>query len=267
MNANLRIEYGGHSDVGLVRKENQDTFGVYPEGETAPGEEGVRLFVVADGMGGHKGGGDASRIAVGIICDSFSNSSRETIPDLLRTAFQRANEAIYKESLHMFPPGIMGSTCTALAIAAGNAFIGHVGDSRAYRVSGSTIEQLTEDHSVVGEMQRRGLLSRDAALIHPDRSQITRALGVKPEVKVDVIEGIPLEGSETFLLCTDYIPTVVSEEELRDTVLSRSAQDACRAIVELAVSRGGEDNVTAQVVHIQQATTQPVGGRGLLRRG
>jgi protein phosphatase len=204
---------------------------------------------------------------VQVIRDSFLKSPGAPLPELLRTSVQLANEAIYRESHHMFLPGIMGSTCTALAIADESACIAHVGDSRAYRISRSAIQQLTEDHSVVGEMQRRGLLGKEGARLHPERSQITRALGAKPEVKVDIIEGIALGESEMFLLCTDGLSNAISDAEIQDLVVSHQAQDACKALVDLAVSRGGEDNVTALVVHVQRSA--PLGGRlhGLLHPG
>ncbi len=267
MGARPTLLYGGHSDIGLVRKENQDTFGAFPEGKDDEDWQGARLFLVADGMGGHRGGGDASRLAVRVIRDSFLSTPGGRVPELLRKAFQLANEAIYRESRQMFPPAIMGSTCTALAVSDDNACIAHVGDSRAYRIRRSSIRQLTEDHSVVGEMQRRGLLGKEGASLHPERSQITRALGAKPEVKVDIIEGIVLEESETFLLCTDGLSNAVSDAEIQNLAVSLQPPDACKALVDLAVSRGGEDNVTAQVVQIQRSMT--LGGRlhGLLRRG
>ncbi len=267
MSTSLTIRYGAHSDIGLIRKENQDAYGAFPEGDVHPDDQRARLFVVADGMGGHKGGGEASRLAVQVIRDSFLNSSGNSVPDMLRKAFQLANEAIYRESLQLFPPAIMGSTCTALAIAGDSAYIAHVGDSRAYRISRSGVRQITDDHSVVGEMQRRGLIGKEVASFHPERSQITRALGVKPEVNIDIIEGLVLGESETFLLCTDGLSNAVSEMEIRDAVGSLGAQEACKALIDLAISRGGEDNMTAQVVHVQRPA--PLGGRlhGLLHRG
>jgi PPM family protein phosphatase len=250
MSGDITISHGAYSDIGLVRKENQDAYGAFPEGQTSSEGQEVCLFLVADGMGGHRGGREASRLAVQVIWNTFLNSPGEPVPDTLRKSFQQANEAIYRESLQLFPPAIMGSTCTALVVAGGSACIAHVGDSRAYQITPSAIRLLTEDHSVVGEMQRRGLITREAASHHPERSQITRALGVKPEVKIDIIEGISLEESERFVLCTDGLSNALSETEIRDTVLSLTAQDACKALVDLAVSRGGEDNVTAQVVHV-----------------
>lgn len=257
MSTDLTILHAEHSDIGLVRKENQDAFGVFPEEENAPERDGMRLFLVADGMGGHKGGGEASRLAVQVIRDHFLNSSGEPVPEMLRKAFELANQAIYRESLRLFPPAIMGSTCTALAISKESACVAHVGDSRIYRIRRSGIEQLTDDHSVVGEMQRRGLLGREAASHHPERSQITRALGVKPEIKIDIIEGIALGDSDAFLLCTDGLSNAVSEPEIQETVLSRDVQEACKVLVDLAISRGGEDNVTAQVVRVVTPGASP----------
>lgn len=267
MNEYFSILHAAHSDIGLVRKENQDAFAAFPEGGAQQDAGQVRLFLVADGMGGHRGGGEASRLVVRTILNSFTNPSGDSVPDMLRKSFQQANEAVYRESLQLFPPAIMGSTCTALAIGGDDAHIAHVGDSRAYRVNSSGVQQLTDDHSVVGEMQRRGLIQKEAASVHPERSQITRALGVKPEVKVDIIEGITLGESEAFLLCTDGLSNAVSETEIRDTVLSLDAEGACKALVDLALSRGGEDNVTALVVHVQKASTLGDRLHGLLRRG
>jgi len=267
MNAHSTITFGGHSDIGLVRKENQDAYGAFPEGEDSGDWKRARLFLVADGMGGHRGGGEASRLAVRIIGEQFLNSNGVPLFEFLRTAFERANDAIYRESCQLFPPAIMGSTCTALAISADGACIAHVGDSRAYRISRSGIQQMTEDHSVVGEMMRHGMLPKEKAAFHPERSQITRALGVKPDVEVDILRGIVVGESDSFLLCTDGLSNAVTEAEMQDTVLSLQAQEACKALVNLAVSRGGEDNVTAQVVQIGRSTA--TGGRlhEMFRRG
>lgn len=267
MNAHSNIVFGGHSDIGLVRKENQDAYGAFPEGDDSGNWQGARLFLVADGMGGHSGGGEASRLAVRIIGEQFLSSNGAQVSELLQSAFQQANGAIYRESCKKFPPTIMGSTCVALAITPDSACIAHVGDSRAYRINRSGIQQMTEDHSVVGEMMRRGMLPKEKAASHPDRSQITRALGAKPNVEVDIVEGIVLGESDSFLLCTDGLSNAVTEAEMRDTVLSLQAREASKALVDLAVSRGGEDNVTAQVVQLGRLTA--TGGRlhELFRRG
>ncbi|RPH37422.1 Stp1/IreP family PP2C-type Ser/Thr phosphatase [bacterium] len=267
MSAQFTILYGGHSDIGLVRKENQDAYGAFPEGDIPPDRQRAYLFLVADGMGGHRGGGEASGLALEVIRDSFLNSPDDPLPNRLQKAFRLANEAIYQHSCQIFPPAVMGSTCTALAISNDSACIAHVGDSRAYRISRSDIRQMTKDHSVVGEMLRRGQIPKEAAALHPERSLITRALGVKPEVKVDIIEGISPGESDAFLLCTDGLSNAVSEAEMQTIILSHQAQDACKALVDLAVSRGGEDNVTAQVVHVQRSVSLGDRLQGLLRRG
>ncbi len=246
------ITYGAHSDIGRVRKENQDTFGAIPDGDELSDWLGPRLFLVADGMGGHSKGGDASRIALQVIRETFLRAPNGPVPDLLAKAFLSANETIYQESRRWSPWGIMGSTCTALAISSDIAYVGHVGDSRAYSISQSEVRQMTADHSVVGELLRRGMLAKEEAPYHPERSQITRALGAKPQVQVDVSEAIVLGESETFLLCTDGLSNAVTETEMQKITLSLEAPEACKALVDLAVERGGEDNVTALVVHVQR---------------
>ena len=246
------ITIGSHSDVGLVRTENQDAFGAFPERGGVISVLKGQLFVVADGMGGHRGGREASHLAVQVIRDSYLNSPEGPVGNDLLRAFQRANEIINQESIKNPSLENMGSTCTALVLQDGRACVAHIGDSRAYLITKPSIRQLTNDHSKVGEMQRRGLLTKEEAKAHPDRSQISQALGVKPEAKIDVIEDIPLGNDERFLLCTDGLSNNIDDAELHRIALSLPPEEACKALVNLANSRGGQDNATVQIVHVKR---------------
>jgi protein phosphatase len=208
------------------------------------------LFVVADGMGGHRCGKEASEIAVRIAGAQFYTISG-TVRDRLLKAVELANKAVRAYGDEHHECGGMGSTLTALALHQGKGVIAHVGDSRAYKISNGTIIQLTEDHSVVAGWQRKGWVTPEQAKVHPERSLLYRALGVVPEVDVDLVEGISLVDGDCLLLCTDGLPNHVDDEEIRSMVIGHSPADACERLVSLVLERGGYDNVTIQAVKIR----------------
>ncbi len=255
MKTRTAITFACKSDIGLVRKENQDACGSFPEMASGNSEAQGGLFVIADGMGGYQGGREASSLAVEVVHDAYFAAREGSTASALLAAVQKANEAIYRRSVENPALARMGSTCTALAIRNGEACIAHIGDSRAYRVTRPEIRQLTEDHSQVAEMQRAGVLSRESARAHPERSVITRALGVTPEADIDVIEDIDLGGNQTFLLCTDGLYNNLEDAEIQDIIVSMPPEGACRSLVELANARGGQDNATAQVIRVQKQLT------------
>lgn len=238
---------GAFSDVGRVRDENEDAYGRFPEEV-----DGDQLFIVADGMGGHTRGREASTTAVERVRQAYFSDARDSVPDRLRRAFKAANRAVYEMASAVDGPGSMGTTGTALALVDEQAYIAHVGDSRAYRFSAAESEQLTQDHTMVESMRREGLLTEQEARTHPRRGTLTRAIGVKPEVEVDVIDlGTPGR-DDRFLLCTDGLADI-PEEVLREAVLNNDPQTACEALVERANEKGGYDNATALVVCMDPA--------------
>lgn len=244
------VKFGSGSDVGVVREENQDCAGKFPDESldfsVAPG----LLFVVADGMGGHRGGRMASQLAVQAIGEHFLAIDSAEPADQLRSAIQAANKHIYEYSLEQPDLNGMGTTCVALVLHNGGAVIAHVGDSRIYRITGRKITQLTDDHSRVAEMERRGMLTKEEARIHPERSQLYRALGVRAEVEVDVADDVEIRAGDYFVLCTDGLCNMVNDEEIMELATAHPPGEACDALITLANQRGGLDNITVQIVQI-----------------
>ncbi len=244
----LNIIFAKKSDIGLVRTENQDSLGKFPEENTNLYSPKGQLFIVADGMGGHKGGKEASTIAVRVVKEEYFSSSDEE-PAALRNAIVKANNTIYNESGDKSEIGRMGTTCSALVLREEKGIIGHVGDSRVYRIENGDIEQLTNDHTQVQEMLRAGILTPEEAKSYPAKSVLARALGVDENVKVDIIEDIKLKPGQSYILCSDGLAKV-SQEEILTIVSENNPEDACSTLVDLANDRGGKDNVTVIVVKV-----------------
>jgi len=237
----MELRAAAATDVGRRRRNNEDAFAVARE---------HGLFVVADGMGGHTAGQVASETAarevLAAILDSASNGTSPS--ERLRAAVVASNDAIFQMAKRKPELAGMGTTLVTLLSVGERAALAHVGDSRAYLVRRGRIRQLTDDHSLVGELQRRGELTADAAQRHPHRHVLTRALGVRRGVEPDLAE-LSLAPGDVFVLCTDGLTTHVKDEEIAERVEAESdEQGAATALVDLANERGGEDNVTVVVV-------------------
>ena len=235
----------GLTDVGRRRASNEDDFLVEPE-------RGV--FAVADGMGGHAAGEVASRLAIESLDAYFrdrtiSPSDALGAAEGLRSAIIAANRAIWDAILGHEERRGMGTTLAVVLVLADRIVVGHVGDSRVYLFRDNRLARLTSDHSWVNEQVRMGFLTDEAAQRHPMRNIVTRALGSREDVAVDVaLESFRTD--DVILLCSDGLNTMVPDEEIRD-VLERHVDDpqaACRSLVEEANRRGGEDNVTVIVL-------------------
>src|SRR5437868_6078145 len=238
------------TDVGLVRSENQD-FGTY----TTPAEEreshpGGRLLVVADGMGGHRGGETASRLAGETVKAQYLGSEEADVAAALRDALARANARIYTESQANPDLRGMGTTTSTLVVRNNNAWFAHVGDSRIYLIRGGAIEQLTEDHSLVASMVREGLLTSSEAENHPRRNVLQRSMGVGEEVEIDVSGPFPVREGDLFILCSDGLHGLVKEAELLEIATSMPIEPAANEYVRRALDRGAPDNVTVIVARI-----------------
>lgn len=212
------------------------------------------LAVVCDGMGGHSYGREASHRAVDTIFDEVEHAPDDRHQaDVLATAIRGANTAVYTLGGDA-PMGMRpGSTCVATLIQNGEAIIAHVGDSRAYLVREGAIYRLTRDHSVVQHLVDAGMIAPHEAASHPDANRITRALGMSPEVDVEVAaQPLPLGVGDILVLSTDGLTDLVREDEiLRALSFASSALDAaCRQLVELANARGGHDNITVQLIRV-----------------
>jgi protein phosphatase len=245
------IEAASYSDVGRVRSVNQDRFAEFDNGR------GSRLLVVADGMGGHRGGKTASRLAVEAIGDVFARSE-EPLEKMMRTAIETANEQVYRRGSADPNLAGMGTTVVALCLGeGGEAHVAHVGDSRLYLLRGGRLDALTADHSVVAEMQQQGFLSAEEAQVHPRRNELTRSVGVAAAVEVDVAR-IAVKPGDRFLLCSDGLCGYVGDVEIREVLEREGPLDAARMLVDHANAKGGHDNVTVQVLAIRD--TAALGG-------
>ncbi len=230
-------EHAAATHTGQVRRSNEDSYLVSPP-----------LFVVADGMGGARAGEVASRICV----DTFRDMAGAIgMPDeLLERVIVEANQRIHVKAIADPALGGMGTTVTAALLVDDTVTIGHVGDSRAYRLRGGTCEQLTEDHSLVGELLRTGAITAEEAAVHPQRAIITRVLGTEPDVLVDTVSA-GAETGDVFMLCSDGLTSMVTAERLAGIVASAPSLDnACRALVQAANAAGGDDNITVVLFRI-----------------
>ncbi|TVQ80676.1 MAG: Stp1/IreP family PP2C-type Ser/Thr phosphatase [Bradymonadales bacterium] len=231
------------SDVGRKRQKNEDSYLINDE---------LRLFIVADGMGGHAGGEYASRIAITTIEESFKTASTEQLnfPEkLIESAIVEAGGKIVQKAEEDRALRGMGTTVVALCFSDKKAILGHVGDSRAYLFRDGILEQLTEDHSLVNEQVKSGLISAEEARNHQFKNIITRSLGVTAEVEVDLISK-KLKAGDVILLCSDGLSNLVELSEMEKELRDRETVLATKAMVDLANKRGGDDNITTIVVEV-----------------
>ncbi len=236
-----RFDAAGCTDTGLRRRNNQDAFG-----ECASKDGQLRAFVVADGMGGHAGGEVASRLAVEAIAEVFA-AGDGPVPDRLRAALEAANDRIHQTQLRDAKLMHMGTTGVAIGFGPDGAWVANVGDSRAYRLRRDRLEQLTRDHSVVAELQRRGLITAAEALVHPRRNEVLRSLGIEATVAIDVDE-VDVAPEDLFLLCSDGLWGVVEDAEIASLLARQPLEEASRTLVDAAIELGGPDNITVQIV-------------------
>jgi serine/threonine protein phosphatase PrpC len=254
----MRVIAAGRSDVGLQREHNEDSFCLL---------EQRGLFIVADGMGGHRAGDVASRMAVETIAAFFNTTAREDAtwpfhydPTLsaeenrLVTGIKVANKSIYEASARNREHHGMGTTVVGMLFSpsAKRIYVGHVGDSRAYRVRDGKIEQLTQDHSLLNDYLRAMPdLTEDQKEELP-RNVITRALGMTESVQVDVCADEPQAG-DAYILCSDGLSGMITDEELRDVVVrAETPAEAAEKLIALANDHGGDDNVTAIVARVAE---------------
>jgi protein phosphatase len=240
----MYLRAAARSDVGRRRRVNEDRYGE---------DLALGLFLVADGMGGHTAGQVASGLAVEAMLDAVrAYTAGGSLTERLRGATASANQHIFSTAEASPELSGMGTTLVALLVSGGRAAVAHVGDSRMYRVRAGRIRQLTDDHSLVGELQRRGEISADAAREHPHRHVLTRALGVRAEAEPDLAE-LTVEPGDVFVLCTDGLTHHVRDEEIAKAVTGEAdLDDACRRLIALTNARGGEDNVTVLLVRCEE---------------
>ena len=239
------LRSAARTDVGRRRRANEDCYAIVAE---------LGYFVVADGMGGHKAGQLASRLAAEAATAALEalEGSAATLTEKLRCTIAAANREIYVAAQAKAEFSGMGTTVVSLLATDGRVALAHVGDSRAYLVRGGRIRQLTDDHSVVGELVRRREITKSAAREHPHRHVLTRAVGVRREVAPDLAELTSSPG-DLFVLCSDGLTGLVLDEEIAEAANAGTDLDAtCAQLVDLANERGGEDNITVVLVRYEK---------------
>ncbi len=245
------LSVGSATHVGMKREENQDSLGRDPiETNGQPSPKGS-LFVIADGMGGHVGGRQASNLAVEVVLRAYSSDFSNSVKESLKHAFKEANREIYDFSINNPQFSGMGTTCIALALHGNTGSFAHVGDSRLYGIVSGRIEQLTQDHTKVAELVRQGVITEGEADVHPERSLLLRAMGVRRDLSFDLVVGFDVGVDDRFLMCTDGLSNLVSKAEMLDICLSHPPQGSCDMLVDLANKRGGHDNITVQVIQVK----------------
>ncbi len=251
------------SDVGMRRAMNQDAAAVVPDKpNTDPSRADKRFLMVADGMGAHAAGELASKIAVETVPLTFCKSKQAAPADALREAIREANERIHAKGSSSPEFEGMGTTCSCLVLADGLALVGHVGDSRVYRLRAGVLEQLTFDHSLVWEMAAASNVSEDKVPAYIPKNVITRSLGPHKMVNVDLEGPYPIENDDVYLLCSDGLTGVVDDRTIGVLMGTLSPSHAAETLVDLANLGGGPDNISVVVAkatasgHVKKEETQ-----------
>ena len=257
MNLRGKIDFAEITDTGRVREHNEDAIGSLPD---------IGLMVVADGMGGYNAGEVASGIAIQIVTelatigagreegdeiDPHSGLMRQSI--VLRDAVYRANKIIYQTAQSQTHCEGMGTTIVACMFCDNKVSIAHVGDSRAYRMRGGQLDQITLDHSLLQELVDRGFYSEEEAQRSTNRNYVTRALGVEPTVEVEVNEHEVLP-DDIYLLCSDGLPDMVEDDDIHLTIstFNASLEVVGQQLVDLANDHGGRDNISVMLAKVNE---------------
>ncbi|WP_110513262.1 Stp1/IreP family PP2C-type Ser/Thr phosphatase [Herpetosiphon llansteffanensis] len=237
----MKLRHSAQTDIGRSREVNQDAYGV---GDPLP--NGIQLYVVCDGMGGHLAGEVASQTAVQTMLETFPNVVQTDIPKALTTAIVSANQAVFDRGR-----GNMGTTSVALLIFKNVAFLANVGDSRAYLIRNNSMRQVTVDHSFVEEQVRAGLMTREQASQSKIKNIITRAVGHQREVQVDVFRE-PVQVGDRFLISSDGLHGFVDEATILRTINTLPFDQIVPKLIDLANGVGGYDNITALLVEVDE---------------
>jgi len=262
----INLIVAAHSDLGKMRERNEDSYCVLLPPQISPELEG--LIVVADGMGGHQAGEIASAQVTDTLEQIFSSPVYRQWVDysperedyyvaVVKEVLERINDRLYAMATSQPQLAGMGTTVTMALLAGGCAYLGHVGDSRAYLLRNGKLEQLTQDHSWVAEQVRDGVLNLQEAAADKRKNVLTRALGTDLVVRVDRSVH-PLQAGDSLVLCTDGLTNLVSDAEIQATVQTdHNLERACEALVNLANQRGGGDNITVLVARVASDKEKP----------
>jgi serine/threonine protein phosphatase PrpC len=241
----MRVEAGVATDIGRVRERNEDSFLVEPP-----------LYAVADGMGGHRGGGVASELALEKVEELF-HGGKSSLAEMVHAA----NRAVFERSMADRKVMGMGTTLTAATVDDEGVHLAHVGDSRAYLLRAGAFRQLTDDHTLVNRMVKAGEITREEAEVHPHRNVVTRSIGTEPEVEVDQ-DDVPVIDGDRFLLCSDGLTNTVTEPQIQAILeATPKPQEAADRLIKAANRAGGIDNITVLVLDIHAADATDLEGK------
>ncbi len=241
----MKVKFTGFSDPGLIRSNNQDAYYIDPEG---------RFFIVADGMGGHAGGEEASRIATMEIQKYLSSNwdNSKSSEELLQSALWQANEAILLDQQNHSERGDMGTTVVVIVFRPGESpYIAHVGDSRLYRWRSSLLELITEDHTWVARALKMGDINIEEARNHPFRHVLSRCLGRDDLHEIDV-QPVDVKSGDRLLLCSDGLTEELADEKIAYYLQENTINEkAALSLIEGAKEQGGHDNITVVIVELE----------------
>ena len=247
------VKWRAITHQGLMRSQNEDAHWVAHSVEVKTETESTSryLFAVADGLGGHRGGAIASRMALKSVKDEFHTWHGGEADRLVGRALQQANQNVFSKA--QLDPELfhkMQTTLTVVALDQDSLTIGHVGDCRLYRVRDGRIGLLTRDHTMANDLLNLHLISSEQASQHPGRHQLTRSVGGEPFMKADILRERPLPG-DVYLLCSDGLWSELTEEEILVTIKENDISSACEKLVRFALRGGAPDNITAILFRIE----------------
>ena len=243
------MRFYGLTDVGVKREKNEDSISLPSE------NDGIKLFILADGMGGAKAGEKASQLAIKTIRDYIRlnfikiERTKEEIEEVIRKAMVEANKQIFELSMEYKEFNGMGTTVVVVLIYRGRLYIGHIGDSRVYRLRQSVLRQLTKDHSYVQELVRQGSITSEEAKNHPQKNVLLKALGCDRDMVPDVITKGFVKG-DIILLCSDGLTNMVDDKKIYEIIMKNTSdlKIACKLLIDTANDNGGVDNVSAIII-------------------
>lgn len=243
------MRFYGLTDIGVKREKNEDAISLPLE------TEGIKLFILADGMGGAKAGEKASQLAIQTIRDYVRlnfikiERTKEEIEEVIRKAMVEANKKIYELSMEYKEYNGMGTTVVVVLIYRGRVYIGHIGDSRVYRLRQSVFRQLTKDHSYVQELVRQGTITIEEAKNHPQKNVLLKALGCDRDIVPDVITKGFVKG-DVILLCSDGLTNMVDDKKIYEIIMKNTSdlKVACKMLIDVANENGGIDNISAIII-------------------
>ena len=243
------MRFCGLTDIGLVRELNEDTISIPSE------EESMKLFILADGMGGVNGGEEASKLASKSVKDyikkNFIKIERTKIglEELIRNAMNYANNKVLEKGSNTPELKGMGTTLIVVLIYRGRIHIGHIGDSRVYRLRQNVLRQITQDHSYVQELLKQGAITEEEAKNHPQKNALTKVLGCEKKIKPDIITKGFVKG-DIILMCSDGLTNMVDDQYIYEIIMKNiyDINVACKKLIEKANKNGGKDNVSAIII-------------------